>query len=749
MFFLIWYGLSEGEINRSALWTSLFFRNLTNQVPILLGEMTMKKLFLTIIYLTTFFINIVIAAPTLSIDPSTLKVHAPKNIFVDINISGLQSGDTNTQLGGWELDFSYDPNIFTFLAVPPAGLGGSLGDIDLGEAINLSQPVTTPGIFHVGVLSLLEGDAATCFFCVAPFLEDLQSDSFTLATVGLFLPGGSSFTGSTPLKLENAILSDANGNEITNTTILQGVVKISEPGIMFLIVFGLAGIGFTGKKNNIRIIKYSKLFVVLVSLICLNQKVHATATYEGSVTIGITIAGIENITSPGDLTGLKIQAFEEPSGRFISEEIDGRAIIESNYSVDVNALNQENISVGEGFIIQHTVMATIDPIGSATFRNWAATAITFDNKSASDTFRITLKGNVIAKANGNIDLPQTETLNAGTAVQTDFLGQGDVSIFGEGAFSDSRKGEITFLYTIAPQISGDVLRIQSFIDGSATSTGISCNGTDGVQNLITAINNANANPDTTIINLEGTCLLSQIDNELDGSNGLPSIQTPIKIIGSNKVKTFIQRNETSENFRIFHVSGNGELTLENLTIKGGREDFGGAGILNIGTTNIRNTTIIGNITSGSGGGIQNFGILSLIKSTISNNTAFGSGAGIFNKEGTLTILNTTITRNQSDDGAGGGIMTTGKTTIVNSTIAFNIGAEEGGGIAGNSETKIKNSIIAFNSAPFVPGFGVDNCSGTVTSIGYNLVGKSFIDPDYDDNINLCDFDPSVGDLNRC
>lgn len=209
----------------------------------------MKKSFLVVIYLTTFFLKSVIAAPTLSIAPSSLKVHAPENIFVDINISGLQSGDTDSLLGGWELDFTYDPNIFSFLAVPPAGFGGALGDIDLGEAISLAEPITTPGIFHVGVLSLLEGDVATCVFCIDPLLEDLQSDSFTLATVGLFLPRGSSFKGATFLDLENVVLSDADGFELQGTFEIQGVVNVPEPGVLLLIAFGLSGIGLVSRKR--------------------------------------------------------------------------------------------------------------------------------------------------------------------------------------------------------------------------------------------------------------------------------------------------------------------------------------------------------------------------------------------------------------------------------------------------------------------------------------------------------------------
>jgi len=191
------------------------------------------------------------AAITISLDANKPALIAPDNVVVDINRSALQSAGTDVLLGAWEMDFIYDPIVFDFLPIPPAGFGTSLGDVFLGEAISLAQPVTTPGIFHVGVLSLLEADAATCIFCLPPFLEDLQSDSFTLATVGLSLPAGSKFLGTSAFSMNNVVLSDALGNEIFADSLVDGSVQVVPvPGALILMISGLIGIGAVGRRKR-------------------------------------------------------------------------------------------------------------------------------------------------------------------------------------------------------------------------------------------------------------------------------------------------------------------------------------------------------------------------------------------------------------------------------------------------------------------------------------------------------------------
>ena len=198
------------------------------------------------IFLFCFVISVAsqaFAIISITLDPHPKNVHATQNVFVDINISGLQSNGVNALLGAWELDFIYDPNVFQFLAAAPAGFGASLGSVALGEAISLVQSITTEGVFHVGMLSLLEADAATCVFCTSPFLEDLQSDSFRLATVGFHAPSiGDAGTVSSSFEINNIILSDAFGNELSPIAHLPVSIKVVPiPATIMLIGIGLLG----------------------------------------------------------------------------------------------------------------------------------------------------------------------------------------------------------------------------------------------------------------------------------------------------------------------------------------------------------------------------------------------------------------------------------------------------------------------------------------------------------------------------
>ena len=152
--------------------------------------------------------------------------------------------------------------------------------------------------------------------------------------------------------------------------------------------------------------------------------------------------------------------------------------------------------------------------------------------------------------------------------------------------------------------------------------------------LIEAITTANANGEADTITLAtGTYSLTQVDNDTQGANGLPSITSTITIKGADPGGATIRRDGTAAPFRIFYVAGSATLKLERLTVSGGRagadavdritwRPYSGGCILNAGTAQIIACTTSENSADVNGGGIYNFGgFLAVVGSTVSANAA--------------------------------------------------------------------------------------------------------------------------------
>ena len=234
--------------------------------------------------------------------------------------------------------------------------------------------------------------------------------------------------------------------------------------------------------------------------------------------------------------------------------------------------------------------------------------------------------------------------------------------------------------------------------------------------LIVSINTANANGEVNLIRLEsGAYTLTAVNNSTDGSNGLPSITSPLTIGGNGSGNTVIERAATAPQFRVFHVAQSGLLNLEDLTVRGGRWGggvaFGGGGILNRGTLVITHCAVTDNVSftgsSSGGGGIASLGRLFIAGSTVANNSAVQSrGGGIFSPAA-VTVINSTIRGNRSEAGGGGIAIsnTAGSATIIGTTIVDNhAGGSNGGGLhSESSAVAIVNSTFAENGAE--SGFG--------------------------------------------
>ncbi|WP_146247337.1 hypothetical protein [Micromonospora arborensis] len=216
-----------------------------------------------------------------------------------------------------------------------------------------------------------------------------------------------------------------------------------------------------------------------------------------------------------------------------------------------------------------------------------------------------------------------------------------------------------------------------------------------------------------------------------GAVGLPIITQSVTIDGNGST---IVRAANATPFRILEVGSGGDLTLRDVTIKGGQADGGfgaGGGGIRIdigGRATIENTDVVYNQTNGLGGGIANFGVAKILGrseygkdwddkdkdkekkddgSNISNNSALFDGGGIHNN-GTLTVENTRLSYNNTIGtfvtlplgGAGGGLSNSRSAILDNVRLDNNTAGFRGGGIRGglNSTTEAKNIEVNDNRA---------------------------------------------------
>ena len=285
--------------------------------------------------------------------------------------------------------------------------------------------------------------------------------------------------------------------------------------------------------------------------------------------------------------------------------------------------------------------------------------------------------------------------------------------------------------------------------------------TDGLCTLREAITNANNNvatyPDCIAGSGDDTITFAG-NYTITLSSSLPDITDAthsLTITGNGDTNTILQSASSADTatYRIVKINGaTTTATLEYMTLRYGVETSGGAINVASASLTLNYVTVSDNEVKDkdgsnlglNGGAISiNSGSLTINNSTLSNNSATssdtntnprGSGGAIFIGSGTLTLNNTTVSGNSASRG-GGGLFSNGGTIYVNySTIANNTSDStngtaysslDGGGINRNAGAiNLKSSIVAGNQKYNSTTDASADCSGTITSQGYNLTGSS-------------------------
>ncbi len=241
----------------------------------------------------------------------------------------------------------------------------------------------------------------------------------------------------------------------------------------------------------------------------------------------------------------------------------------------------------------------------------------------------------------------------------------------------------------------------------------------------------------------------------------------------NLINSTIESNTAGIGGGFSNAAGTVNITGTTFNVNSCSSHSGGA-ISNSGTINLTQSTVTGNLCQGvdpagdprRGGGIANniAGILNIADSTIVNNS--GSAGGGISNTGKVTVTDSRLGANSASTDDGGGLFNSGNGTadIVNSSLLLNTANQSGAGVFNvdtgsvtvtnslidgadasqsgifnqSGNLKVSNSTITRNGTGLVNGTSGTStvkstiiagnlnfdASGSFTSAGFNLIGKS-------------------------
>jgi hypothetical protein len=185
------------------------------------------------------------------------------------------------------------------------------------------------------------------------------------------------------------------------------------------------------------------------------------------------------------------------------------------------------------------------------------------------------------------------------------------------------------------------------------------------------------------------------------------------------------------------------LSLEHSTVS--KNTLGGIYAGRDSQITISHSSIVGNdggsgrmgVPSGDGGIYGYFSTITVEGSSIAGNATPRVGGGIATYASNVTLVNSTVSGNRAGD-CGGGIGGEGSTlTLRNATVYANAAGRCGGGIYSDGmQIMMANSLLTGNSGPSGSDCWRVSDFASLTSEGYNLIGKTA----------GCGYVPAAGDL---
>jgi hypothetical protein len=252
---------------------------------------------------------------------------------------------------------------------------------------------------------------------------------------------------------------------------------------------------------------------------------------------------------------------------------------------------------------------------------------------------------------------------------------------------------------------------------NAEAATIHC-GAGDVQCLIAALNEASADPQhkTTIRLAGGTYALMDVDNNIDGPNGLPLIVSTVTIDGGANGSTLTAASGAPFLSRILYISASGRLTLRRVTIT---NPTGAALANNHGVAIIGDSTFTGS----HGGVFSDGGAVDITRTLFEHNSAFVAG-GLLSRGADVRITESRFSQNSANLGVGGILLNGGTASISATTLDGNFGDCCGAMIADSVSTLVIRDSAFVENASLGDSAGVRFLGGTADVINTTFARNS-------------------------